>query len=410
MKSTSEQWQYIPLSHYHAPDHPATEKVKTSLYSLWRRFWPEEPNQEKEEKPSPYCPLPAPLLADVLPRNYAEDALASLTAILDPWLEQDQPASLARVVVGPPGSGVSEVVAAWASRHSAHLLTPPAWERILDAGADYWQSVRHDEDAVLVIPELERYFLRHHDGLDIARQLVEWLAVTPRRIIVGCDSWAWAFLSRTVQIEAVLREPIALQALDGDGLRDWFRPLPRGRRLIRSARNNEIIYPLAMPSDAGGQGNALPADDPDHQNGSEIFERIAAISRGIPDIALALWREMLCESDPDSDVAEEKSTGPAESPDIRVRPPQDLSLPSLPPGSATRESVILHTLLIHAGLPAAVLFHLVPFPTSIVIARLMALRDGGLVSEIAGRWRVTLLGYPAVRNAIESEGLLVDAF
>ena len=149
------------------------------------------------------------MLADVLPEPHWEAAATGLTAHLNPWLHETAPESLVQAVIGPPGSGVQEVVARWGKQVSAKLLSPPDHARLFDPESNYWQAVARDAEGVLVIPALERFYLRHSDGLDLIRQLAEWLWVSPRRVVVGCDSWAWAYLCKTVRIDAVFRTPIA---------------------------------------------------------------------------------------------------------------------------------------------------------------------------------------------------------
>ena len=77
----------------------------------------------------------------------------------------------------------------------------------------------------------------------------------------------------------------------------------------------------------------------------------------------------------------------------------------------TTESIILHTLLLHDGAPAEVLELLLPLSHSQIRHALHQLREGNLVKLTDDdHWRITLLGYPAVRGFMENEGYLVDAF
>jgi DNA-binding transcriptional ArsR family regulator len=86
-------------------------------------------------------------------------------------------------------------------------------------------------------------------------------------------------------------------------------------------------------------------------------------------------------------------------------------LPSLPRSAGTAESIILQTLLLHGGATAELLELLLPLSHNQVRHALHQLMEANLVELKAdGRWRVTLLGYPAVWQFIENEGYLVDAF
>ena len=70
---------------------------------------------------------------------------------------------------------------------------------------------------------------------------------------------------------------------------------------------------------------------------------------------------------------------------------------------------VLHTLLLHDGLPGQLLSQVLPFPESQTQGSLQSLRVAGVVARDQDRWRVTAAGYPAVRRFLQSEGYLVDA-
>ena len=83
----------------------------------------------------------------------------------------------------------------------------------------------------------------------------------------------------------------------------------------------------------------------------------------------------------------------------------------MPHSAGTNESIILHTLLLHGGATAELLELLLPLSHNQVRHALHQLMEVNLVEiKDDNRWRVTLLGYPAVRQFMENEGYLVDAF
>ncbi|MBM4071223.1 MAG: hypothetical protein FJ271_20145 [Planctomycetes bacterium] len=355
--NASALWRFAPATGYDTPAQPASEKVKTGLSALWKRVWRGNSQVTVDQENSECPPLAAEILTEVLPEHHYEAAAASLKSYLNHWLHEANPDSLMQAVIGPPGSGVQEIVARWGQQVSARLLLPPDQERLFDPPSDDWQAAARDEEGVLVIPELERFYLRHSDGLDLMRQLAEWLWVSPRRVVVGCDSWAWAYLSKAVKIDAVFSTPIALESLDGDALWTWFRPRPRGRYLVRTAWNGEVVYPVQLEEGAGSANSGAEDKDPPYK-GAHLFQKLAAMSRGIPDVALALWRKCLGEGKPE-DIQEGRKSGAPLTP-IRVLSPESLVLPSIPAGVSTREAIILHTLLLHAGLPLSILSRVVP--------------------------------------------------
>ena len=96
---------------------------------------------------------------------------------------------------------------------------------------------------------------------------------------------------------------------------------------------------------------------------------------------------------------------------VWVKPWSQLFLPSVPKSAGTPESIILHTLLLQGGATTELLELLLPLSHNQVKHTLHQLMERDLVEFKAGnRWQVTLLGYPAVRQFMENEGYLIDAF
>lgn len=381
-----------------------------SLSMLWSRFWHYNSPPIKKEAQHECHRLSEAVLDELLPVLPWEAAANNLAIHLDPWLADPSPASFVRAVIGPPGSGVQEVVTRWGKQVSAKLVHPPEFPHILEPTLNFWPDVARDADRVLVIPELERFYLRHADGLDLIRRLAEWLWVNPQRVVVGCSSWAWAYFRRKLQIEAVFKTPIALEPLDADALRAWFCPRQQSRYLVQTIDKKRVIYPAGVTKTAAGTLIAsAAADQESNDHGADIFERIAATSRGIPEIARALWRECLCEGEAEENEKGSRTVVDSMTP-IHVRPPQSLVLPTLPKGAATREAIVLHTLLLHAGLPSEILFQVVPFTALEVIATLSTLQEAELIAEHEGVWSVTPLAYYSVRTFVRAESLLIDLF
>ena len=71
--------------------------------------------------------------------------------------------------------------------------------------------------------------------------------------------------------------------------------------------------------------------------------------------------------------------------------------------------MVLHTLLIHGGLCSRILPELLPLSPMEILENLYLLQASGLVESDQGFWRVTPVGYPPVRQMLQSEGYLTDA-
>jgi hypothetical protein len=128
-------------------------------------------------------------------------------------------------------------------------------------------------------------------------------------------------------------------------------------------------------------------------------------------VAWNIWRECLQVTPDAKKTIERKMARVDDWYTVWVKPWSQLPLPSVPQSAETTESIILHTLLLHGGATAELLEMLLPFSHNQVRHTLNQLMDVDLVEVKAGnQWRVTLLGYPAVRQFMENEGYLVDAF
>ena len=80
-------------------------------------------------------------------------------------------------------------------------------------------------DGLLVIPQLEHWFLRQRNGLHMVRSLLSQLARTERRCLIGCDSWAWRFIVEGASADLALPRPHTFEHFDARRLRDWFAKL-----------------------------------------------------------------------------------------------------------------------------------------------------------------------------------------
>ena len=70
--------------------------------------------------------------------------------------------------------------------------------------------------------------------------------------------------------------------------------------------------------------------------------------------------------------------------------------------------LVLHTVLLHDSLSEQPLTQLLPLSSFAVIKLLNRLKKAGLLESFSGGWRVTPLGYPAVRQSLAVEEYLVD--
>jgi hypothetical protein len=406
-------WEYIPLNQYLKPSAPASEAVRSRLKSARRLLRPN--SRQASTDHGPLCAAPPYLLKHAAPLPDLEQMVVALEGALHDWWFTKDPKKSVKVIVGPPGSNVDQAVATLAGRKGWTKLGPPTPAEILAGGNAWIKNIKGDELVPLVIPQLGSCYLRHQDGLTLISRLLDWLESSRRRCLIACDSWAWAYLVKAQQIDALLPTPLTLAPIDGTRLQFWLPTLARtngGQFIFRDAGNGRPIFMAASNYDDLIRSNARPGQMEafgEWAGAGNLVKQIAAYSRGLPQVAWTLWRECLQVAPEAKKEIERKMNKADDWHTVWVKPWSQLLLPSVPQSAGTTESVILHTLLLHDGVTAGLLELLLPYSHSQVRQVLHQLMEVDLV-EIKShkRWRVTLRGYPTVRNFMENEGYLVD--
>ena len=401
MKATvhgaAPRWRFIALSDYVRPPEPAGEKVRRSIWGLWDRLVgkdrttdPAVPNLRGERA----------ILMDLAaaPPDWQE-AVAALDQSLQHWLRSGRNGNPLKLILNPPSSGVHQIVSRWAADNHWKVIKPPPARQLLTGDNDRLRELDASEEAPWLLPALEEWHLRHHNGLDPVRQLLDLLACRRQLTLVCCDSWAWAYLCGTVQADLVLPAPLVPAAFDRDCLTGWFRALTRlngnGPVIIRQLQNGRCIMPAAEDEIEAAAQQPETAD---------FLGRLAAYSRGIPGVAWELWRHSLSFA-----VLADEAEATEVKPTVWMSPWQEIELPGIPQRNQDRFAFVLHTLLLHNGVSAALLPELLPNLGPQVRRDLQQLHVAGLAGEENRVWRVTALGYPVARNFLASEGYLVDS-
>ncbi|WP_372683201.1 hypothetical protein [Desulfosarcina sp.] len=394
-------WDYVPIAEYKPPAPPVTQSVRERLTFFRRLFGRGEKEQEPPlEGAENIQALPDWQLECIVPTPEWHDPAEALDVELKDWLVQETPVSPVVVMVGPPHNGHCETLMTWAQRQQWPLLSPPTAAQIL-AGEDTWLTKQIIENTPWVLPCLERTYLRHPEGLTVVRRfLANAYAGNLGRGIIGCDSWAWAFLRHVWRGRVPVT--VTLQAFDETRLARHFRDLAdasgdRPLRFLQSDDGRDVLLPPEAGKASGETSNFL--------------QLLAAHSRGICGVARAIWRANL-QSKPD-----EKLTDKADDPVCRianqtvwVTPWLQMAHPGLPSGAGRDEAFVLHTLLLHNGLPLELMQRLLPLSPGRIMGTLIYLEESGLVAQDETVWQVTPQGYPAVRHFLQAGDYLVDQF
>lgn len=316
--------------------------------------------------------------------------IAELQTTLGDWVDSDPQAQRIRFIVLPPGDR-NYVVASWAEQHGHAMLEAPARDAILGAAPDALPKL--DGDGLLVVPALENWFIRHRDGLWLIRALLDRLAELDRRVVVGCNSWAWQYLVRAVRADAVLPAPLIFQPFDAERLHAWFRE-------ISTASTREPMQFLEASS-----GDDILALDNEGQPHDRLYS-LAARSHGVPWIAWRLWRRSLRRRIPEDD-GEERDTdaAPPEVEDDHAHTLWVIALQEFAlPGRGSDDSLLLlHALLIHGPMEPARLADVLPFTgAGNTVNGLLA--AGILEYDEQDRLACTPEAYPAIRTGLTTAG------
>jgi hypothetical protein len=402
MAEEANIWQYLNVADFEVPASAAGDATRGRLLRLWNSIQVAlQPTKDAVKKDRHWERLPAKVLAAVAPLPDWQSAATQLAAQLgDDWLGDDWlgkggsgnplPESRIRTLVGPPGCDVAEVLSLLAGERGFQVISEPSAELLLEplsSGHLPKDLGFGSSDEVLVIPNLERWFLRHEDGLAWVRSLLERLESGEQRVLVGCGSWAWAFLQRAMGIEDRIGSPWTWAPFDAMRLEAWLRfRLDLGKYSFRQSENDEAVF--REPLQSKGTGKSKENGSSPRQGGSKMLRSLAAEARGNPAVALALWRDCLRDEETDekeatsSDKKDPSSDRTAASV-IWVSSPTELSAAPLPIDIDRDIRFILHALLLHGGLSPPALFQSLPFSLAV---------------------------YPQVRQDLSAEGFLTDGF
>ncbi len=406
-------WEYVPLNQYSRPTAPVHEVMQHGIRSLLGWFQPRPLLKQQMFSMPPY------LLNRAAPPPDSNQILTALMAALHGWELSNASGQTVQMVLGAPGSGVAEVTTELARQKGWQLMGAPTTRQIL-AGGDAWlDQVTRQKLVPLVIPQLGKCFLRHQEGLKLLSRLLDWLQYTNRRCLIACDSWAWVYLKKTLQIDVMVPMPLTLAPFDGAKLQFWLpflaNQIHNGRFIFKQIENGNLIFPLAdRYSKAMAHFHAPGQVDRygDWITVHHFFRQLAAYGRGLPGVVWQLWRQSL-EIAMESKIGKLKSESALDEDKrytVWVKSWSHFPLPAMPNGLGTNESLVLHTILLHGGASATLIADLTPLSHNEVRRILQMFLHRNLLEKNEDNWQVSLSAYPTVRGYLANEGYLVDEF
>ncbi len=303
------------------------------------------------------------------------------------------------ILVGQPFCGHADILAHWARGRSVRLLEPPTAQEILAADVQWLTRCCDSGPGLWALPALERCYLRNANGLALVRGFLDLAfsgALGPG--VIGCDSWAWAYLQRICAWPAT--PVLTLQAFDGAALTTLLlQPETQPTQAVRFLSAHSGISLLPEPED--GEEDAQTPVSPE-------LRQLAARCRGNLGVAWHFWRERLRTAiEPQATQTGDDAPPPTDA--IWVAPELEPRAPASDAGDET--ALVLHALLLHNGLEAPLLATLLPIAAAHLNLQLLHLHALGLVErQDADRWQVTPLAYPGVRAFLRARGYLTDSF
>lgn len=400
-EGSSPLCSFVPMSEYNLPAEPVSLTVKKGI-NIFRRIFhrAEEETVSPLKKGDELRKMSDWMLDRIAPEPDWDEAAAALDETLDNLFGQSKSDSRVVLLVSPPYSGYREILSAWAEQYSSSMVSPPSPEQILE-GEVAWLKDLGGSSGAWVFPELERAYLRHANGLDLVRNfLSQASAGNFGHGMIGCNSWAWAFLRHVWQGRPPFT--LTLQAFDEGRLAECFRRLAsdvsRQQLLFRASDSGNHVLPPPEGVEVSGQA-------------SSYLKLLAAYSRGVHGVARAIWRSCL-QTEPDDEITEEMMQEDPKLPHqtVWVTPWDERKHLSLGANTGHDKAFVLHALLLHQGLPFDLLQKVLPISPNRLMETLSLLEKNGIVIQQEGVWSVTALGYIPVRQFLQEQGYLVDDF
>ncbi len=443
----------VPLADYRSPGMPAEHVVRAMWRRIKGRFGSAEPDPVRAD--NRLQPTTLKVLDEVVGPPACGPLLDDFDAAVRAWV--DEPTGSFHCVVVLPPCDSTDLIGIWAQSrghavlcapdrsqgHALTVLSGHRTEKAQAAQAEKGGSGGAGSDcltpghpsSLLVIPRLESWFLRQRNGLLAVRALLAELQQSDRRCLIGCNSWAWAFLVRAAGAALVLPSPRTFVAFDAMRLQAWFSELAAGEK----SAQERIVFRLAH------SGADVLATKKDGGLACNYLEELAARSNGIPWVAWHLWRNALrtgidaVETEKASGHAHAKTSG--KEPDGQAAPsgaapgsgadaqatvgPEgkaravsapdkgiaagertfwvtNVPDPELPRHQDDNALLVLHALLIHGALDTAELLSVLPDATAAEV--LPALLRLGFLEKQGNRLAVKPAAYPAVRRALLADG------
>lgn len=379
----------IPLEDYEAPPMPAEHALRV----LWRRLQlrlgisAASPTDDDSKLSS----APLVVLDDVAGPPACGPLLKDFDAAVAARFATSSAAKNLLVILPPCDD--SHVIEAWARSRGFTTLEAPPHRIHEDPHEPPAVVLPHTtEGSLLVIPNLEHWFLRRRNGLVQVRLLLHAISQSSTPCLVACNSWAWAFLVKAASADLVLPHAMTFQPFDANRLARWFTEMANGDQ------TGDLKFLVAGSAENVFERNAAG----DFK--STALQQLAARSLGIPWTAWHLWRQSIRTRDINDGKSPSQISETRERRIFWIAQIDDLQLPA---GHEESALLVLHALLIHGSLSESDLAKVLPDASGLTM--LVALERSGFITFRKNQWSANPEAYPMIRKSLKADGYPVGA-
>ena len=377
---------FRPLGNYDWPSTPVNRNIDRIKSLLKKRLFRSKNNGGIDLER--LQPAEEHLLDKVAAPPANKPLIEELDFTLEDWISEENPKQPIKTLIFPPCDR-ENFLRSWAGEKEYPILELDDFERKISNAPDKISDL-FDQD-ILVIPRLEDWFRRSETHLASVRLLLSALETPPQKIIIGCNSWAWQFLRKACEIDAVCIDPLTFQAFDTKRLGRWLESLSEG---ITDASLN------FKSAKSGGDAFDFKPGSEQH---NDYMSDLANKSLGIPWVAWNIWRASL-QTDSDKEPPIKDATMSESAVEtLWITELRDFALPNRHDQNAL---LVLQTLLIHNGLSRADIELTVP--TSQYTNVIPSLIHSGMVDKIEDIYHCVPAAYPAIRDGLRSAGFPTD--
>lgn len=383
---------FKPLGAYDWPNTPVNRNLDRLKNLLKKRVFRKNKNDEIDLER--LAPVESGLLDKIAAPPANKPLMEELDSSLKDWLAQEHPESFLKTLIFPPCDR-EDFLRSWAESRNFPILEVLDFERTMSSNPEKISKMFNQE--VLVIPRLEDWFRRSETHLSSLRLLLSALDNIEKKVILGCNSWAWQFLRKSCEIDSICVDPITYQAFDAVRLGHWLENLSEklydGSLIFKSAKTGDNAFNFG-------------SDSTSH---IDYMSDLANKSLGIPWVAWNIWRASLRRMSEQTPAGTEKnpkaniSNTDAAAQTLWISELKDFTLPDR---HDQRALLVLQTLLIHNGLSRE---HIeLTIPISQYSNVLPALVKSGMVDKVGDLYHCVPTAYPAIRNGLRSAGFPMD--